>query len=120
MINSNHYFTPITTKYTNAILKPAPGTEQEIMPLPCVKAFDESLQQPVIISNWKMKSIISRIKFLFHGELSLQFVARTLPPIAVILNDYVELDQAELNKNQSVYKQINLPLEYKYPLESGV
>lgn len=49
-------------------------------------------------STWKLKSLWSRIRFLFTGEISLLISGKGMPPVSLHCGDWVGR-QLELKKN---------------------
>ena len=45
-----------------------------------------------LASFWKCPSVWERVKFLFHGEITVRLLVRKQPPIAVVMGDVYKSD----------------------------
>ena len=73
---------PIKNKFTNAVLKPAPGTEDRVIDLPVTEA------EYTVESCWKM-TWQERLKVLYTGQVWFSCWGNTHPPIRLTVRDKV-------------------------------
>ena len=87
-----HDMNPVSKPHTNAILGGRPATNSEtsvkngtIGGLPITVTHDN--QQTVSI--WKCGSIFHRVRFLFHGEITLTVLGEKHPPVSLSVGDAI-------------------------------
>lgn len=73
---------PIKNEYSNAVLKPAPGTEDRVIDLPVTET------EYTVQSCWKM-TWQERLKVLYTGQVWFSVWGNTHPPIKLTVRDKV-------------------------------
>lgn len=76
--------TPITKTYHNRVFKGFDDDSVEGGRVSDISVHDDG---QTLEQNWKCVSIWDRIKFLFHGEISVSIYSQSLPPVSVCVGE---------------------------------
>ena len=84
-------FIPVKKMHSNSVLKGWPADKakgiEKVHDLHITRLIDNS-----VVSIWKCKSIIERVKFLFTGEITFMVQSKTHPPISILIHDQIRMD----------------------------
>lgn len=83
-----HDLIPIQKPHTNQILNGRPAKEGEDGVIDGkVHGLPVTLNQQRIVSVWQCRSLWWRLRFLFHGEITLTTLGQKQPAVAISVGD---------------------------------
>ena len=88
-----HDLEPVKKPHSNAMLggRPAAPHEENVIGGK-VNGLPVSRNEQRIVSVWKCHSLLKRLQFLIHGEITLTILGQQHPAVCVSLNDTLSCD----------------------------